>query len=158
MYKDSEVIEVLAEAILRGRLCHIEQGVENALREKVGGMAASDFKTILIKEGQLSEVEANKVYVNIGMDTNKIEYHVFNGRVNQALTYAKERSKALRKVTDAVTANAKLVCQRLEQQDYNKDGALNIDGFKAALLVRETDCSAAELEECFYLVANRRLP
>ena len=134
----------------------MEQAVQTQLRG-LGGMASRDFKAILIKEGQLSEVEANKVYQNIEQD-GKVDYYMFDSKLNAALKLAKERSKAYRKVIDAVTCNGKLVCQRLEQQDYNKDGELNIDGFKAALLVRETDCSSSELEECFYLIANRQVP
>ena len=44
--------------------------------------------------------------------------------------------------------------QRLEGQDYNRDGALNDDGFKAALLVEAVRMNEDELEEAFNLICD----
>ena len=49
--------------------------------------------------------------------------------------------------------------KRLEAQDYNRDGALNEDGFKAALLIDEVGMKADELEEAYNLnVEGEDLP
>ena len=43
--------------------------------------------------------------------------------------------------------------QRFEAQDHNKDGILNVDGFKAALLTQEFNMTGNELVEAFYLLS-----
>ena len=50
--------------------------------------------------------------------------------------------------------NGKLIVQRLEAQDINRDGAVNVDGFKAALLMREIQMTESELEEAFHLISE----
>lgn len=55
----------------------------------------------------------------------------------------------------AVQNNGKLVAENMEQQDYNKDGLLNLDGFEAALRVREIGLGGSDLKEAFFLVCNQ---
>lgn len=72
--------------------------------------------------------------------------------MQRALHYARDKSQALKNLKNGASRNGKTVVQRFEGQDHNKDGLLNVDGFKAALLVKELNMSSAELEEAYYLL------
>jgi len=50
--------------------------------------------------------------------------------------------------------HALLIVQRLEKEDYNRDGMLNCDGWMAALLIPEVKqlLTQEDLLECFHLI------
>ena len=50
--------------------------------------------------------------------------------------------------------HGRLIVQRLEAQDYNRDGGLNDDGFKAAMLIGEIQMNEEELAEAFNLICE----
>lgn len=53
---------------------------------------------------------------------------------------------------------AKLVISHLEKEDHNKDGSLNIDGFRAAMLISEVKqfMDKSEVDEAFNLLENHQ--
>ena len=76
------------------------------------------------------------------------------GLLTQMLTEIfKVKRKNLRKVFQQ---HALLVCQRLEKEDYNRDGSLNCDGWMAAMLIPEVKqfLTQDELLECFHLIED----
>jgi hypothetical protein len=54
--------------------------------------------------------------------------------MKRAKDFARNKSEAVKKLNNILARNGKSVIQRLESSDHNKDGNLNLEGFKAALL------------------------
>ena len=50
---------------------------------------------------------------------------------------ATEQSSALKALLMKMSRYPKLIISKLEEQDYNQDGLLNIDGFNASLMIGE---------------------
>ena len=64
------------------------------------------------------------------------------------------KSGAYKLFEAALVQHAKLIIQRVEVQDYNRDGMINIDGFRASLRMSEVGLSDRELSEVFYLICG----
>jgi hypothetical protein len=51
-------------------------------------------------------------------------------------------------------ANPKLIIQRFESQDHNQDGVLDLNGFKAAMLVPEFRMRADDCTEVYQILQS----
>ena len=74
--------------------------------------------------------------------------------MRRAKDFARNKSEAVKKLNNILARNGKSVIQRLESSDHNKDGNLNLEGFKAALLQPEYNIHKEELVEAFHLISN----
>lgn len=52
----------------------------------------------------------------------------------------------------ALGLNGKIAVQRFESQDFNRDGVLNLDGFKAAMLVPEMKMTPDDATEVYSII------
>ena len=67
---------------------------------------------------------------------------------------AYEQSSAMKALQMKLSRYPKLIISKLEEQDHNQDGLLNVDGFIASLMIGEVGLQRAEITECFYLICN----
>jgi len=78
--------------------------------------------------------------------------------VNRARESAQTNSQALSDLKSSLKnpTHGKQVCLKLEAADVNKDGAINVNGWKSALLLltSQLHLSDHKLEEVFYLICN----
>jgi hypothetical protein len=72
--------------------------------------------------------------------------------VSSARTYAEQNSQALKKFRQAIQNHGKNAITQFELTDVNKDGVVNIDGFKVVMLVPEFNMNSTEVEEAFYIL------
>ena len=98
----------------------------------------------------IHELDAEKVTKYLEID-EVVDLSRLDEALNRAKKIAHSKSTALVKLYRAIEANPKMLIQRLEQQDYNRDGLLNIDGFEASFSVTQVNMGPDELKECFYL-------
>ena len=108
---------------------------------------------VLSREGGINDADAQKIVRYLEIDQS-----VDLSRIDQVLARAKsiaaERDPGLKVLDRALQQHAKIIIQRLEQQDYNRDGLLNIDGFVASLRIGEITLNNNELSETFYLICG----
>lgn len=98
-------------------------------------------------------LDGQKVCSMVEIDS-KIDNSRFTNLMNRAANLARDRSTVLRKFFTGFARHGKSLIRGFESQDYNKDGLLNCDGFKAACLIPELGMPGGELEETFHLIAN----
>lgn len=82
----------------------------------------------------IPDMDANRITQVLEHD-KKVDVTRFHQFVQKSTQYAKGNSSALKKFTSGCQKHGKAIVQRFEGQDHNKDGILNVDGFKAALLI-----------------------
>lgn len=83
---------------------------------------------------------------------DKVDVGQFYQMVTSARTYAEQNSNALKKFRLAIQNHGKNAISQFELTDVNKDGAVNIDGFKVVLLTPEFNMNSAEVEEAYYIL------
>ena len=107
---------------------------------------------ILVREG-IHEQDAQKMVKYLEIDDN-IELGRLDQVFNRAKTMLLSKSGAYKLFEAALVQHAKLIIERLEVQDYNRDGMLNIDGFRGSCRMSEVGLSDRELGEVFYLICG----
>jgi len=92
---------------------------------------------------------AHSIEKNRSVDASRL-----NEMIQLVKVEAMQNSPALKKFKDIMYKNGKTAVQRFETQDHNKDGVLNLDGFKAALMVPEFNIRGEEVVELYGLVCS----
>lgn len=122
----------MADAICRGAIEKISEDVNK--KGRAGHIESFNLQEILKKIGMIPDMDANRIVVNLEHEA-KVELTKFHQFVQRSTQYAKDRSQPLKKFVSGAQKHGKAIVQRFETQDHNKDGQLNVDGFKAALLI-----------------------
>ena len=65
----------------------------------------------------------------------------------------REKNTRIKEIQRAIVSNPSLL-RNLEKKDIDKDGAINVEGFKATFLVPEIGLQQDEAEEIFYLICD----
>ena len=120
-----------------------------------GSIACKDLQIALTRDGLISEFEAKKV-TNFLEIRGKVNVPRFEEMLNISYTLQTESSSALQKFVNLFLHRGEVVANKMIQLDHNKDGQLNIEGFKASLLYAEFGFTqASEVEEVFHILQRQ---
>lgn len=160
VYQESEVYETLGEVVKCGAAARVMSEAYKLKHDRTGlvnsgsqDMRSVNLKGILMREGNISEIDANKVIHMIEVD-GVVSLNKFEHLLNETKLYVRDHSDAIRRLRKAISENGRLIISKLEGQDYNKDGVLNVDGFKAALRIPEVPLRDHELDEAYNLICT----
>jgi Ca2+-binding EF-hand superfamily protein len=149
--KDSESLKIMSEAVMRGAADKINEDVHK--KGKTGWIEAESLAETLKSKGMIADLDAKKI-LGVVEREGRVDLLRFNEFVKRSKQYAIENSSAVKKFVNCCTRHGKTVVQRFESQDHNKDGALTVEGFKAALLVSEMQMNVKEITDSFYLLSD----
>jgi len=141
----------------------VKHGFDIAVMKECEGkydVSVQYIKKVLCDKGQLLDVEANNVIANLSLDHRKDFVVYLESVFANVKSYWLGKSEAARKIRETIARNPGRCIKLLEEQDYNKDAELNVNGFKSAFLLQEFNLKKDEIEEAFYLYAksNGMLP
>lgn len=133
-YQEQEILDLLA----RTRFGNFTQMKERIRSHTSNGfILSSDLKSILAHDGGLGDFDANRVVHNLEAK-NQVSAVKFDDFLTRALQLANQNSEAFKKFMSLVMSDrVDVLVQKFLSLDFNKDGALNRDGFDAALLSYE---------------------
>lgn len=126
---------------------------EGSKKVRLNEISAIDLVQVLRREAMLGQMDGQKICQVLELD-GKIDFARFSNLVRKAAQFARERSQPLKKFVGVFAKNGRTLVTRFEAQDYNKDGLLNVDGFRAACLLPEVGMPTSELDEAFWLSEN----
>ena len=150
-FNETEMTQILQEAIRQG---YSQQILESAKRYQHGlhHIKSADLKNVLHRVGQIDRQDAHKVVAMLEVD-DFVQLERFEQVMAATKKQMREKNRSITTLKRAIEAHPGLV-RALEKRDLDGDGAINVDGFKAALRVKETAMSEEELEEVFNLVCE----
>lgn len=126
---------------------------EAGKKVRLNEISALDLQQVLRREAMLGQLDGKKVCQALESD-GKIDYQKFEALVRRGAQFARDSSAALRRFMSLFVQHGRSLVKRFESQDHNKDGLLNVDGFRAACLLPEVGMPGAELDEAFWLCEN----
>jgi hypothetical protein len=160
VYQESEVYETLGEVVKYGAAARVMSEAYKLKNDRVGmvnsgpqDIRSVHLKNILMREGNIGDIDANKVILMIEVD-GVVSLNKFEHVLNQTKLYIRDHSDVIRRLRKAISENGRLIISKLEGQDYNKDGVLNVDGFKAALRIPEVPMRDHDLDEAYNLICT----
>lgn len=154
-FTETEILDLLAKMRTASQNNMVLDKIK-AVSQSAGTIAQEPFVLILQKEGNVSQFDAGKI-ASFFNQKGVINVLLFEEYYRKSLQIQALNSGAMAKFTSLIKSpvTSESVLRHLIAQDLNRDGLINLDGFKAALLAPEFGMRREEVQEIYSYLAGQ---